>query len=108
MSLLHCKKSTSSLSYLGSKLAPICTVLPGFLISICTALASSSALKTLDVGGITGLSGAVGNWRWSSLSSTAMNATVVISMLFYSQSSGRCVLTSTVMTPMGPCILSLR
>jgi hypothetical protein len=51
----------SSLSYLGSKLAPICTVLVGFPTLIHTALASSSTLKTPDVWGISGPSSAVGN-----------------------------------------------
>jgi hypothetical protein len=38
-----------------SKLAPICTVLVGLSMSICTTLASLPVLKTLGVGGIPGL-----------------------------------------------------
>jgi hypothetical protein len=49
MSLLCWSKSMSSLSYLGFKLAPICTVLAGSPASICTALVSSSALKAPNI-----------------------------------------------------------
>jgi hypothetical protein len=59
----------SSLSYLRSKLALICLALAGSPVMIGAAMASSSAMKAPDVGGITGLSGAVGNQRLSSLSS---------------------------------------
>jgi hypothetical protein len=72
MSLLHWRKLTSSLSYLGSRLAPICKVLAGFSVLMGTAVASSSALKMLDVGSIPGLSDVVGNQRLCSLSSTAV------------------------------------
>jgi hypothetical protein len=81
MSLLRRRKSTSSLSYLGSKLAPICTVLAGFLASICTTLASSSILKTLDIGGMAGLNGVVGIQRLSSLSSATVTAVTTNLML---------------------------
>jgi hypothetical protein len=50
MSLLIGRKSMSSLSYLGSKLAPICTVLVGSSTSIFKAVASSASLKMLKVG----------------------------------------------------------
>jgi hypothetical protein len=61
----------NSTSYLGSRLAPICIVLARFLTSMSMALASSCALKMLDVGGIPGLSGVVGNPMLSSLRSAA-------------------------------------
>jgi hypothetical protein len=98
----------SSLPYLGSKLASICTVLVGSLASICTALASSSILKMPDIGGITGLSGVVLNQRLSSLSLVAMTAVAASSMLSYSQSSAHCVLASMMMIPVGLGILILR
>jgi hypothetical protein len=60
MSLLSQKKSKSSFSNLGSRLAPICTVLVGSSTSICIALASSVAFQPPDVGGMAGLSGTVG------------------------------------------------
>jgi hypothetical protein len=44
----------SSLSYSGFKPAPIWTILVGFLESICTALASSAALKVSDEGAQSG------------------------------------------------------
>jgi hypothetical protein len=50
MSLLQWRKSTSSLSYLGSRVAPIFTVLARSPASICTALASSATLKALAMG----------------------------------------------------------
>jgi hypothetical protein len=95
----------SSLSYLGSKLTSICMVLAGSPASICMALASSSVFKMLDIEGITRLSGVVGNWRLSSLSSVVE---VASSMLSCSLSSARYMLASTVMIPRGPGILSLR
>jgi hypothetical protein len=70
----------SSLSYLGSKLALICTVLEGFPASICMALASSSILKTSDVRSMAKLSGAMGIRRLSSLSSAVATAAAVNSM----------------------------
>jgi hypothetical protein len=75
----------NSLSYLGSKLAPICTVLAGFPTSICPALASSFALKTLNVRGISRPSGAMGNQRLSSLSPAMVTAVVDNSLLLYSK-----------------------
>jgi hypothetical protein len=98
----------SSLSYLGSKLALICTVLAGFPVLIYTALASSSTLKMLNVGGISEPSSAMGNRRLSSLNSAVVTAVAASSMLLCSQSSARYVLASTVMTLAGPGILSLR
>jgi hypothetical protein len=108
MSLLHWRKSMSSLSYLGSKPTLICMVLVGFLASICMPLASSSILKTLDVRGISGLSGVMGSQRLNSLSSTVVIEVAASSTLLCSQSSARCVLASAVMIPVGPVILSLR
>jgi hypothetical protein len=102
ISLLCWRKSTSLLSYLRPKLAPICMVLARSPASICMYLASSSVLKMADVVGIARLGGTVGIRRLSSLSSA------VSSMLSYSQSSARCVLATMVMTPVGPGILSLR
>jgi ethanolamine utilization microcompartment shell protein EutL len=81
MSLLHRRKSTSLLSYLGSKLASICTVLVGSPASICMALASSIALKALDVGGMAGLSDAKGTQRLSSLNLTMATTEAARSML---------------------------
>jgi hypothetical protein len=98
----------SSLSYLGSKLALICVVLAVSLASICMALASSVALKSPNVRVMVVLSGAEGTRRLSSLNSATMTPVVASSMLSYSQSSARCVLASTVITPAGPGILSLR
>jgi hypothetical protein len=98
----------SLLSYFESRLAPICVVLAWFLASTGTTLASSSALKMPDVGGIPGLSGAMGNQRLSSLNSTAAIVAAAGSMLLCSQSSTCRALASTVMTPVGPGILSLR
>jgi hypothetical protein len=65
----------SSLSYLGSKLVTICTVLAGSLVQMCTTLASSSVLKMLDVEGMARLSSAIDNRRLSSLSLVAATAT---------------------------------
>jgi hypothetical protein len=98
----------SSLSYLGSKLAPVCIVLVGLSMSICTALVSSFVLKMLGVGGIPGLSGVVGKRKLSSLSSTVVTTVAASSRLLYSQLSACRALASTVMTPMGPRILILR
>jgi hypothetical protein len=98
----------SSLSYLGSKLAPICTVLAGSLTSIYTALASSGVLKTPNVKGMAGLSSAVGTKMLISLNSITATTTVAMSMLSYLQSSTHYVLASTVMTPEGSGILSWR
>jgi hypothetical protein len=98
----------SSLSYLGSKLALIYTVLARFPASICMALASSSVLKTLDVNRISRLSGAMGIQRLSYLSSAMVTMVVASSLLLCSQSSARCILACTVMIPVGPVILSLR
>jgi hypothetical protein len=61
----------SSLSYLESKLAPICTILVGSPVQMCTVLASSSVLKMLDVEGMAKPSGAAGTRRMSSLSESA-------------------------------------
>jgi hypothetical protein len=74
----------SSLSYSGSKLALIYMVLAGFPASIYTDMVSSSVLKMLDVRGISGLSGVMGNWRLGSLSSAAATAVAASSMLVYS------------------------
>jgi hypothetical protein len=75
MSLLHRRKSTSSLSYLGFKLALIWMVLAGSSASISTALASSAALKVSDEGGMAGPSDAKVALRLSSLNSTVATAT---------------------------------
>jgi hypothetical protein len=107
-SLFCWRKSTSSLSYFGSWLAPICMVLAGCSMSICTTLASSSALKASDVEGIPGLSGITGNQKLSSLSSAVATTVVASSMLLCSQSSAHCVWSSIVMIPTSPGILSLR
>jgi hypothetical protein len=98
----------SSLSYLGSKLASICTVLADSPVQMCMTLASLSILKMLDVEGMAGPSGAMGTQRLSSLSSAMATAAAATSMLSCSQSSAHCVLASTVITPTGPGILSLR
>jgi hypothetical protein len=95
----------SSLSYLWSRLALIYMVLAWSPASICMALASSATLKELDVGGMVGPSGAEGACRLSSLNSAMAVASL---MLTCSQSSTRCALASTVMTPVGLGILSLR
>jgi hypothetical protein len=108
MSLLCWRKSTSSLSYLGFQLAWICTVLSGFLASICMPFAYSSTLKMLDVRGIVGLSGAIGNQTLSSRNLTVATAAAASSMLSCSYFNAHCALASMVMTPAGPCILSLR
>jgi hypothetical protein len=65
----------------GSRLALICIVLAGFLTSMCTTLASSSALKMPNISGIPELSGAVGNRRLSSLSSVTVTTIVASLML---------------------------
>jgi hypothetical protein len=80
------------LSYLGFKLAPICTVLSAFPASICMALASSYALKTPDIREIAELSRAVGNRRLSSHNSVAATVAVASSMISYSKFNARCVL----------------
>jgi hypothetical protein len=108
ISLLHLRKLMSLLSYLRSKLALICMVFVGSPALICTALASSSVLKVPDVGGVVGLRGLASTWRLKSLSSTVATAAAASSRLSCSQSSVRYVLASTVMTPAGPSILSLR
>jgi hypothetical protein len=108
MSLLHQKKSTNSLSYLGSKLAPICTVLAGSSISICTTLVSSAALKMPDVEGMAGLSDAVGTRRLISRNLATATAVDASLMMSYSQSSACCILASSVITPTRLGILSLR
>jgi hypothetical protein len=86
----------SSLSYLGSSVAPICRVLAWSPASICMALASSVALKALAVRGMAGRSSVEGTRRLSSLSSAAATTTIASSMLSYSQSSARYALASTV------------
>jgi hypothetical protein len=98
----------SSLSYLGSKLAPICMVLAGFPTSICTALAFLSILKTPDIRGMARLSGVVGTRRLSSLSLAVATAVVANSMPSCSQSSAHYILASSMMALAGPSILSLR
>jgi hypothetical protein len=98
----------SSLSYLGSELAPICMVFAGSLALICTALATLFILKMLDVIIMAGLSDAIGIWRLSSLNSAMTTALVASSMLSCSQSGAHYILASTVMTPVGIGILSLR
>jgi hypothetical protein len=98
----------SSLSYLGSRLAPIRMVLIWSSALICMALASLVALKTLDVGGMAGLSSAAGIQRLISLNSIATTAMTTNSMLSYSQSSAHYVPTSTVITLVGLGILILR
>jgi hypothetical protein len=108
ISLLHRRKLVSTLSYLGSRLAPICTILAGCSVQMCTTLASLSVLKTLDVEGMAGSSGVVGTQRLSSLSSALTTAIAASSMLSSLQSSARYVLASTVITPVGLGILSLR
>jgi hypothetical protein len=84
MSLLHERKSMSSLSYFGFKLALIGMVLAGSSMSICMALASSTTLKMLDEGGMAGLGDAEVAWRLNYLNSVTMTATVTSSMLSYS------------------------
>jgi hypothetical protein len=108
ISLLRWRKSTSLLSYLRPKLAPICMVLARSPASICMYLASSSVLKMANVVGIARLGGTVGIRRLSSLSSAVATVAAASSMLSYSQSSARCVLATMVMTPVGSGILSLR
>jgi hypothetical protein len=98
----------SSLYYLGSKLAPICTILVGSPTSICTALASSVTLKAPDVRGMAVLSGVEGSQELSSLDSAAVTAAASSSMPSYSQSCACCIFASSVITPVGPGILSLR
>jgi hypothetical protein len=68
-------------------------------------LASSVPLKVPDEGGMAGPDNTMGVWRLSSLNSAAVAAS---SMLSYSQFSACYALASTVMTPVGPSILSLR
>jgi hypothetical protein len=108
MSLLRCRKSTSSLSYLGFELASICTVLVGSLASIRMALASSAAMKAPDVGGMAELSSAKGTRGMSSLNLATTTAVAASSMMSCSQYNTYCVLASTMITPMGSGILSLR
>jgi hypothetical protein len=67
ISLLHQRKSMCLLSYWGSKLNLICTILAGSPALICIALASSTALKVSDIGCMVGLSSAEGTRRMSSL-----------------------------------------
>jgi hypothetical protein len=62
----------------------------------------------LDERGMVKPSDADGVWRLSSLNSIATTAAVTNSMLSYLQSSACCALASTVMTPVGLSILSLR
>jgi hypothetical protein len=62
-------------------------ILAGSSASICTALASSAALKVPDEGGMAGPVKIDGSRRLSSLSSTAVTMTMDNSMLFCSQSS---------------------
>jgi uncharacterized membrane protein YjjB (DUF3815 family) len=96
----------SLLSYLGSKLAPICTVLARSLVLIYTELASSSTLKAPNIKGITGLSGVMGNRRLISLSSTVATTVAASLMSFCSQSNARYSLASMVITPLGPGIFN--
>jgi hypothetical protein len=107
-SQLHWRKSTSSLSYLGSKLAPIHTVLVESSMPICTTLASLSVLKMPGVGGIQGLSGVAAKRRLSSLSSAMATAAAASSRPRCSQSSGCHALALIVMTLAGLGILCLR
>jgi hypothetical protein len=81
MSLLWRRKSTSSLSYLGSRVVLICTVLVGSLASIHMALASLVTLKAPTVGGMARPSGTEGTQRLSSHNSAATIATTASSML---------------------------
>jgi hypothetical protein len=96
MSLLCQRKSTSSLSYLGLRLALIYMIFAGSLIQMCMTLASSSVLKMLDVEGMAVLSGALGTQRLGSLRSAVATAIAASSMLTCSQSNAHCVLASTV------------
>jgi hypothetical protein len=96
MSLLCQRKSTSSLYYLGSRLALIYMIFAGSLIQMCMTLASSSVLKMLDVEGMAVLRGALGTQRLGSLRSAVATATAASSMLTCSQSNAHCVLASTV------------
>jgi hypothetical protein len=75
------------ISYLGFKSAPIWTVLAGSLDSICTALASLTALKALDEEGMAGPDDAVVVWRLSSLNSAPVTTVVASLMLSCSQFS---------------------
>jgi hypothetical protein len=107
-SLFPWRKTMSSLSYFGSRLAQIYTVLARISVSICMALASSSALQAPNVRGIPGLCAVMGNRRLSSLSSSMTTVAVASSMLLCSQFSARCIWASTVMILAGLGILSLR
>jgi Fe2+ transport system protein B len=98
----------SLLSYLGSELTPICMVLARSPTLICTALASSVALKESDVGGMARLSGTEGTRGLSSLNSAMVTIVAASSMLSCSQSSAYYVLAFTMITPVGSGILSLR
>jgi hypothetical protein len=84
---LRQRKSTRSLSYLGFKPSLIWTVLAGSSASICTALASTTALKASDEGGIAGLGDDEVAWRLSSLNSVVATVAAASSMLSYSQFS---------------------
>jgi hypothetical protein len=98
----------SSPSYLGFRPAPIWTILVGSSSLICTVLASSTPLKELEEAGMAGLVEGGGTQRHSSLCLGAAIVAIASSMSFYSQSSACWVLASTVMTSVGPDILSLR
>jgi hypothetical protein len=84
ISLLHQRKSMSSPSYLGFRLAPIWTVLAGSSTSIYTALASSATLKALDDAGMVGPVKGGDTWRHNSLSLVVVTMVAASSMLFYS------------------------
>jgi hypothetical protein len=84
MSLLHSRKSTSSPSYLGFKLAPIWMVLVGSSASICMDLAFSTTLKTPDEGGIAGPGDVEVSWRLRSLNLATAAATLMLSYLQFS------------------------
>jgi hypothetical protein len=68
---------------------PIWTVLASSLESICTALASFTALKVLGKEGMAGLVKEGRAWRHNSLSSVMAIVAWASSMLFYTQTNAR-------------------
>jgi hypothetical protein len=85
--LWHWRKSMSSPSYLGLKMAPIWMVWARSSASICTALASSATLKASDEEGMAGPVEEGSVLRHSSLSVVTATAVVDSSLLFFSQSN---------------------
>jgi hypothetical protein len=87
MSFLCQRKSTSSLSCLGFKPAPILMVLTGSSVSICNSLASLAALKVLNEEGMARLVEVGGAWRLCSLSLIMTTEVATNSMFFTIQRS---------------------